>query len=527
LHTWSLAIEEQFYVFFPLLLAGLTRYLKQFTNTVMLLGFFASLALSIWAINAYPSATFYLLPTRAWELLLGTILALGIVPAFRNVVFRNISAIAGLALIGWSVFTFGPGTSFPSLTALLPCMGTALIIHANSHASTWLGKMLSWRPIVFVGLISYSLYLWHWPLIVFSEYLSIHELSLLDKAGIIAASFVAAILSWQFIEKPFRKQDGVFSRSKLFLSSGAIATGLLIFALAGHFTQGMPFRISYSNTAQTYASAADDLPGEYGCLSPFTHESYPRLEFCIFGTDTEAQPKFVVWGDSHSGVVRPMLNLLSQEYNITGWATSYHGCPPLLHVYRTDNPPSHKCDEFNDIVMKFLQESNIKHVVLISRWSLHLHNNTLAIVESASTFSHHEDIHDDIFRFAFESTLEALWKANISVWIMEQTPFQDMRVPGVLSRITTLGGNVNSVGISHDEHVTHQRLFNEVFDEIAAAGPIHLIRPSDVLCADGHCRVESQGQSLYKDSNHLTGFGSIFIKDVFRPMFEEFQTISN
>lgn len=195
LHTWSLGVEEQFYLFFPLLLMFIARFFKQRWTLWIVLIAFSSLLLSAWGAKHQPSATFYLLPTRAWELALGGLLAMGGVPPIHQRFWREIEALLGLGLIVWGISALTPESSFPGLNALYPCLGAALVIHAGSSGPSMVGNVLSWRPLVLIGLISYSLYLWHWPLLVFAKYYLIRPLTTLETSTVVASSFVAAIAS--------------------------------------------------------------------------------------------------------------------------------------------------------------------------------------------------------------------------------------------------------------------------------------------------------------------------------------------
>ena len=209
LHTWSLAVEEQFYLIVPLLLLALFRFpyfrSRGLLLALFLIGFAFSLALSIVVVPRMPAVAFYLLPTRAWELLAGSIIA--ILPAASlSRIWREI--LCGIALITIVVpcFIYTKETPFPGLAALPPCLGTALFIWASGPASTSIQNstfniqnLLAARPVVFIGLISYSLYLWHWPLFAFSTYWALDPLSLPYRLCLVAASFVLAILSWRFV----------------------------------------------------------------------------------------------------------------------------------------------------------------------------------------------------------------------------------------------------------------------------------------------------------------------------------------
>ena len=165
LHTWSLAVEEQFYIFFPLFLMLVRKFFPTRLRLSVIVLFCASLAASVVVVSQNRGTAFYMPYTRAWELLLGTLLSLGMFPHLRWSWLRNLATIIGIGLIAFSVLFYTEQTLFPGLSALAPCVGSALIIGAGESGSSVIGKILSWRPIVFIGLISYSLYLWHWPVI--------------------------------------------------------------------------------------------------------------------------------------------------------------------------------------------------------------------------------------------------------------------------------------------------------------------------------------------------------------------------
>jgi peptidoglycan/LPS O-acetylase OafA/YrhL len=167
-----------------------------------------SFALSVWTVQlqGLTQPAFYLMPYRAWELLLGALLALGALPEIRSTQLRNVLAGLGLIAILVSALSFSMDTPFPGLSALLPCLGTTMVIYANEFGPTLIGRLLSLGPFVWVGLISYSLYLWHWPTLILAEQLRARPLSGVEKITCIVFSFVAAALSWWLVEQPFRKR---------------------------------------------------------------------------------------------------------------------------------------------------------------------------------------------------------------------------------------------------------------------------------------------------------------------------------
>jgi len=243
LHTWSLAVEEQYYIIYPFFLMLIWNFNKFWNLSILI--FFAAMSLLFAQWGAYnkPVMTFYLLPTRFWELAIGACVAFYFLyqkqifrTLFKHKFFDEVLGMLGLSMIIIPVFLFDKETPFPSFYALVPTFGTALVILFSS-SQTIVGRLLSKRQLVILGLISYGTYLWHWPLIVFSRHLSTTEPSDIIFFALAILSFLVGYLSWRYIEKPFRKK-GVLSKKFVFIFS---FIGLIIFiflGFAGQITDG-------------------------------------------------------------------------------------------------------------------------------------------------------------------------------------------------------------------------------------------------------------------------------------------------
>ncbi len=312
LHTWSLAVEEQFYILFPLLLATINRYARRRMVPILIGLSIASLAASTWMLFRSQVAAFYLLQFRAWELLLGALLAFDAIPAPTKLVVRAGVASGGVLLIAVAVFGFSDHTLFPGPAALLPCLGAALIIYARDDLGP-AGRILRSRAMVFVGLISYSLYLWHWPILVFSREMVGRELSLLHGSLIVLTSLAIATFSWRFIEQPFRGRGSFVKRWPLF--AGA-ATIMVITVVAGDYVAhhgGVPGRLP-ADVQKVYASTYDESRfGVPPCFADAdtTGPSVADIRaarLCPLGVASSNNPTFLVWGDSHSGAMAPAID---------------------------------------------------------------------------------------------------------------------------------------------------------------------------------------------------------------------------
>jgi peptidoglycan/LPS O-acetylase OafA/YrhL len=226
LHTWSLAVEEQFYLIFPPFLL-MFRHRSQRVVLWAMIGTLAlSLAISVVSVRYSPVSAFYLLPSRFWELLTGSVLAVGRFTPLSGIILRNAVAAIGLAMIAYTVFALSAASPFPGLNAIPPCLGAALVIYAgtgvtDAHPAPLVNAALATRVPVFIGLISYSLYLWHWPIIVLATAVLPRALDAGQTIVAIAASFLLATLSWRFVEQPFRGRHSEIARKPLFVAGAA------------------------------------------------------------------------------------------------------------------------------------------------------------------------------------------------------------------------------------------------------------------------------------------------------------------
>jgi peptidoglycan/LPS O-acetylase OafA/YrhL len=363
LHTWSLAVEEQFYLLFPGLLLLLRGASRKRLLTVLGGILLASLALNIWGVRHAPVSTFYLLPARFWELLLGSILAIGAFAAPRSAFVRSGMSALGLALIAIAIFTFTAATPFPGENALLPCVGTALVIQGGVGGRTAVNSILAHRALVLVGLMSYSLYLWHWPVFVIAKAYSPDGLGASETIVLIALSAVLAVLSWRYIERPFRGRSGILSRKKLFAAAGV---SIAILGAAGAVmwaTNGLPQR--YDARIRTILAEANDTePRIKRCLG-VSAADVAAGRLCKIGAEN-APPSFILWGDSHAESMMPALDAAARDKGRAGLFAGNGSCPPLLGV---DQPEAPRCKAFNDSVAKLATSKDIAEVVLHCRWA--------------------------------------------------------------------------------------------------------------------------------------------------------------
>jgi len=381
LHTWSLGVEEQFYVIVPLLLMLAFSYQTLRRNTALLAMTItlsiASLALAMWGVYHQPFATFFLLPTRGWELSVGSLLAMlpaGMHPQTK--VARELTGLLGLTGILLPIFAYSDKTPFPGMAALPPCLGAALFIWANMPAQispTAAARLLSLKPIVFIGLISYSLYLWHWPILCLAAYWKTAVATPVFKAGLVAMSLVMACLSWRFIETPFRQKILAPKRKTLFAGMFAMSfvlsvTGLVFFAGNG-LPNRMPLEVLRTIDAmdkneierKTYLSVAGNITE----LNTIENDGLPNI-----GDHSESAPlAFVLLGDSHAQCSVPIFDKVAGECGVKGTVITYQSTPPLVQWTHHLKDASQHPEEFVTAMIDYIRRNHIKNTFLLAYWS--------------------------------------------------------------------------------------------------------------------------------------------------------------
>lgn len=523
LHTWSLGVEEQFYLVVPLLLF-VVRQSSSVRFRWSAIACAASLVLGVWMTGRHPAAAFYLLPTRAWQLLLGVMLALSRSSAGHREMRAEVMAAAGLLAILVSAVAFTGTTPYPGVAALLPSVGTALVIRANEQRRTFVGWMLEWRALVAAGLVSYSAYLWHWPAFALSRSYAGRELTATETALVLTATAALSYLSWRYVEQPFRGRGSVIAGSaRLFVIAGA-ATCVAMLAVAIIAARGFPSRVpaialEYERAGVERLERTADC--HMGIGDPVSLDSV-----CAIAVGKPGGTRVLLWGDSHANALVRTMTSLGAAAGAHVWQASYSSCPPLIAVDVAHQPKGHRCREFNSMVLESIKRLRIQRVVLAGYWRAYwplapdpLVARLFDPFSPAGALGGGDDAANRrAFEEALRRTVDEVAALGVRVFVVRQVPVQHAFVPLLVSRAVMRGDDPTALGISRQEHQRSNALIVSAFGALAEKA--ELLDPAEVLCASGRCILVDSRRSLYSDANHLSPEGAMFVRPVFQRVFD-------
>jgi peptidoglycan/LPS O-acetylase OafA/YrhL len=482
LHTWSLGVEEQFYLLLPPTLLLVARFARRRVSLVLGVIGVVSFAASLLYVRYSPDSAFYLLSSRAWELMVGSLLAVGAIPGFRTAIGRQAAGLVGLGMILYAVTQYNMLTPFPGAAALLPCIGAMLIIAAGQYGSSAVGWLLSLRPVVFVGLISYSLYLWHWPLSVLGRMGIVPWANFMRHGGklmVLAEVFAAATLSWLFIERPFRGGPRAPKRKALFAAMGATFACIAALAVAILATGGAPSRYSpLQNAIASYLAEGGNPTTERSgtCMVDHSYQA-PKLDAANCLRADSAKPNILLFGDSHAAQLWYGLSHEFTELNVMQATAAM--CKPLIGAPRA----APFCQNLRDFIFDdYLAAHHPDAILLAGAWNA-----------------------ADLDPLA--ETIDALRQRGEKVYLAGPNPTYLAPLPRLLVLSIKNG----------DPELPRRRMNQDAFAldgamralaaEKHIAGYISLV---DAMCPERNCSLYANADApMESDSNHLTAEGSI------------------
>lgn len=499
LHTWSLSVEEQFYLIFPFVVWSLRRFSLTTKTYIYVVALGVSLAGSIYGGFNHPAASFFLLPTRAWELLTGSILAcMGTIQLGRF--WRELISITGIAMIIFAAFAFTEKTVFPGYLAAIPCLGTALVIGGNSAGKTIVGNLLSLKPVVFIGLISYSLYLWHWPTYVYWNYWKTTPLEWVDKAGLLTVSLIFASLSWYFIEQPFRKMRRKAEPKVVFATAACCLTAICLLGFGIRANDGVKSRVP--EQALAFAAAKDDAP----YYKNVSHKEIQNRALWEVSGDKASSIDLLVWGDSHAMMIEPALTEVAKDSDAHVVGAHYANTPPLTNFVPTnDFGLKEHAPSYNAEILALVKNQKIRQVLLVANWNGYRDSSAerdSAIVD------------------ALCSTVKLLKVEGCNVFVMHDVPVYDFDVPRALAGKAMFKGDSKELLRTVVEQ-KRIRTFEDQLCQAAEQNGAIILDPVPFLSNEENCELFREGRSLYTDSNHLSKWGASQLVPMFTSLFED------
>ena len=494
LHTWSLAVEEQFYIFFPLLLLFFKR-----KNTTMIWTLWAiaisSFGLALISADVNPQANFYLLQTRAWELIAGALIAIHLVPAKgRPNPYKTILSLAGLLMILTATLLLPSGIPHPSYPTLLPVIGTVLVIAYSQN--TPVSHLLSNRLLVGIGLISYPLYLWHQPIFAFVRIKSLGEPSELALAMAIVLTTIMAYVSYRYIETPFRARLKVPAR-KIWIYS---AYGLTIFGAIGlsvYMTQGMPKRFASDAFDIAYQASPKRKQCHAGPGNIFTIE-----DSCILPTEVNTQPTIAVLGDSHGVELSYALGELLRTENKNVVQLTYTGCPPALSF----NTHDQGCSKWLKNALAYVKTlDSLDSLLLVFR-----HTEYLKLAERYIKNSGHASSAVTYWD-GFEALLKQL-PDGLQLYILTPVPELPDHIRKIITPFSVFSSGINkSFSYPLADEIARAQNVDNALKNLAIRYKAVVIEPRQQFCIGDICKAIIDKKGLYFDHNHPSLFGASLI----------------
>ena len=539
LHTWSLSIEEQFYIIFPIIILLFIPFKKNFLYIFIVFVFFISLIFSQWSGNLsknYPYidnelnffsqsdySSFFMPFGRIWEISLGAICAIIIKhQLIRESKFSNLLSFIGLSLIFFSVFFISDSYPFPSFYTLIPTVGTVLII-LFSFKKTIVTKILSYKYLVYLGLLSYSLYLFHYPIFTFLKYLNI-ELNIKLLLPLLVIIVFLSFLNWNFIERPLRVKS--FKIDKFIIIVGGSYLFLLISSISlinlkikgKNYIDDLPEKIKDS-----FVIESEDI---MKCLKvEFKHEELDKNNICYIGKKNNQKIDFIVYGDSHILPYYKIFDKYLINNNKKGIFIGHNGCPPIPNIFTIRSDQSlKKCRKLNNKIVQFIKEKKISSVIQIARWSYYtgeeLPNGEFNAINETLNFNTNVKISKKIFKESISNSLKKFGNMKLNLYLLEQPPFQNFDPVNVYLRSYNkdkkiFSEKLNYYSIKRESYLKNQIFSKSILEKNANKYKnVHFIRINDIFCKNKKqiCKIGNQTNSFYRDKNHLNKYGADLVK---------------
>jgi peptidoglycan/LPS O-acetylase OafA/YrhL len=481
LHYWSLGVEEQFYIVFPLIVLAAQKLTPRLIGPVIALIAAASFASAEISLRTYPTAAFYFTPQRAWELMVGCLLALPGFPYIRLRLLREGAGAGGVALIVFAAFSYDDTTVFPGLADAVPVAGAALIIWGCEGFKTFTGAILSLPLLRAIGLWSYSIYMIHWPVIVFTKTIWPNQSPTLTVV-ILIACIALGWFSYQFVETPFRRPKQPCGR-RVLSRSGVFQISFVSLLIIG----------GLGLTIEAQDGLAERMPKEVRQVLAYNHYDFAPLyrngkcflvipaEWRDLSADCfpSGRPSALLWGDSHAAHFYAALR--DRFPNVAVVQTTLSSCPPIVGMWRPKIP---NCKSFNQSVLDWIVKNRPDIVILSAGWPRDR--------KSASSL---------------DGTIQPLTASRVPAIIFGETPNYRDPVPSILARRMLRGDRST---LAKDEYTADTISLDEYMkDRFGHVRGVRYISFQDAFCTGGQCPLTTEsGVPIYWDYDHFTREGA-------------------
>ena len=519
LHTWSLAVEEQFYLLFPLLLIGLWRFGKRRVAYVLVAIVVISFLLSIVGARNFPHKNYFMLPSRMWELLAGSLSLLYLRHqggqgqwGGNHSWLKDALSLLGVALIIYASIILDSYTAYPGLATMLPVVGAVLII-LFANVDGYCRRILQFKPVVGIGKLSFSLYLWHFPIFAFSKIWRDQSGVELPLWELLLLLLTCAYLTYRYIENPIRFS----ARPRRFITGGIFLVTVVLLAAGLLIQKETQFFKVYNGEQLKFLKLAAE--SEHPNLSWDKCSKTSYQDACV-GGDVNAEGKVVLWGDSHAFTLFDSLSESMMLKHQKLVILTDGNCPPVINSI--DLIKSQKCLVHNrTLYQEVLNDKAVRSIILAARWSWYLNRSPFDNLKGGEgggannfllkyTGSERERV--DLVSALYKSTFLTLASSGLNVTIVNTVPEPGWNVPSAVLyrlKVTTL----DQIDLSYDRALFLNRnaTFEQVLLWVKRNNRIKIIDPSDTLCnsiVKGRCVSLLNGVPLYADDNHLSSVGA-------------------
>lgn len=506
LHTWSLSVEWQFYLLYPLLLLALAHLAggnRRFVRATLLAALLASFAYAMWLTSTKPSSAFFMLPARAWELLAGSLVFLHSSHIFSDKVARTLE-ILGLTLILIAFAAYDSGTPWPGHYAALPVLGACLVLVAARQTSLLTGNRIAQG----LGRWSYSIYLWHWPLVVGLGYFGVRADSSWLLAAM-AASIALGALSYRLVEQPSARWMRSLDSRKAWRSAGAGFTLVFGFAAVAYFDHGVARTWRLPEPVLVAAHEKENTGRLTKCNTPQSQ--------CVLGS---GKTLALVWGDSHAIAT---VSGVAAAAQLAGGSILFFGqqaCPVVFDARSSNTKAPEFCSRFNDMVHARLQEmaSNLP-VIIIHRAGTYIEPGDRLMYFDGKVSDTAEERRAVYERHLIDSLCRIA--ARNPLYVVQPIPEMPYDVPAVVAKELIVHGKAPQPAMSLSDYRTANSSMIAALQKASRDCGVHLLDPLPYLCVGDACHGVSDGRPLYSDDNHLSEVGARRLTPMFGAIWQQ------